>query len=221
MVRPIKVGWVEDRIICFIPITSPTSKARVKRRLGKTYEPIAVRQKILKEDDLIEWQISYFDKEKRLIEVGKMLELAYKYKIFTQNELKELKKYVDKIEKIFDESFNIEEVSMNDKFLDEFEIIYEKTPIIQRILSNNCFVRVILRHKQRAVGYQSMLYIYIPLTNVISKDKSIIGRSAEANEEIKWSPSKIDIEGVIKSFAIASQKHRNDIKEIIGRIISI
>ena len=67
-----EVRWEEEKIVCFLPITLPTSKVRVKRN----DEPIAVRQNELKDDDLLEWQISYYKEGKILIEAGKMLELA-------------------------------------------------------------------------------------------------------------------------------------------------
>jgi hypothetical protein len=78
-----EVKWEDGKIVCLLPITLPTSKVRVKR----DDEPIAVRQNNLKEDDLLEWQISYYKEGKILIEVGKILELAYQYNIFTEEEL--------------------------------------------------------------------------------------------------------------------------------------
>jgi hypothetical protein len=78
-----EVKWEDEKIVCLLPITLPTSKVRVKR----DDEPIAVRQNELKEDDLLEWQISYYKEGKILIEVGKMLELAYPHNIFTEEEL--------------------------------------------------------------------------------------------------------------------------------------
>ena len=82
-----KVRWEDRKIVCELPITLPTSKVRIKRN----DEPIAVRQNNLKEDDLLEWQISYYKEGKILIEVGKMLELAYQHGIVTKEELENYK----------------------------------------------------------------------------------------------------------------------------------
>ncbi len=213
-----EVRWEEEKIVCLLPITLPTSKVRVKRN----DEPIAVRQNELKDDDLLEWQISYYKEGKVLIEAGKMLELSYKRNILTKGELEELKEYIEKIPKLFDESFEIIKEEMGKEFLGEFQIIFRHVPIIHKELDNGCFIEAELKHKQRAVGYQPMLYIFIPVKNVITEGFTdpLSGRSAKLKEIVKWFPTKKDVEGTIKTFAVLSQKHRDDIIEIITRILS-
>lgn len=53
----VKFEWdeVSQRVACYLPLTSPTGKVRVKRN-GK---PLATRQEILTKNDEIEWQIAY------------------------------------------------------------------------------------------------------------------------------------------------------------------
>lgn len=65
-----------------------------------------------------------------------------------------------------------------------------------------------------------MLYIFIPVQNVVSDNSlgSLIGRPAESKEIARWFPTKNDIIGTIKTFAVLSHKHRDDIIEIIKRI---
>ncbi|MEA2033685.1 MAG: R.Pab1 family restriction endonuclease [Euryarchaeota archaeon] len=205
-------------MVCLLPITLPTSKVRVKR----DDEPIAVRQNELKEGDLLEWQISYYKEGKILIEVGKMLELAFQHEIITKEELEKLKDYVDKIPKVFDEDFEITKEKTDRTFLGEFKVIFRHVQIIRKDLDNGCFIEVELKHKQRAVGYQPMLYIFIPVKNVVADDSlgSLIGRPAESKEIAKWFPTKNDIIGTVKTFAVLSHKHRADIIEIIERIPS-
>lgn len=77
-----EVRWENGKVVCLLPITLPTSKVRVKR----DDEPVSVRQNNLKEDDLLEWQISYYKDEKILIEVGKMLELSYQHRIIARDD---------------------------------------------------------------------------------------------------------------------------------------
>jgi len=55
----IEVG--KGKLIVKLPLTNPTGKIRVKRR-GKTSnygKPIATRREVFKENDYVEWQISY------------------------------------------------------------------------------------------------------------------------------------------------------------------
>lgn len=211
-----KVEWQNGKIVCFLPITLPTSKVRVKRK----DEPVAVRQIKIQDDDLLEWQISYKQNDV-LIEAGKMLELAYQNKLFTKEELERLREYA-KTMPLFDESFEIKREETGNKFLDEFELIFRRVPIIRKHLENGCFVEAELKHKQKAVGYQPMLYVFIPANIVISDSSTpLVGRCAKQNEVVEWYPTKKDIEGIIKTFSILSQKHKNDIIEIINRILKV
>jgi len=221
-----EVEWENGKIVCLLSITLPTSKVRVKRN----DEPIFVRQNNLREGDLLEWQISYYKKDKKgrdildengektLIEVGKMLELAYEHRIIADEDLKKLEAYVKGIPNLFDEGFKITKEETDEKFLGEFKILFRHVPIIHKELDNGCFIEAELKHKQKAVGYQPMLYIFIPVQNVVA-DGSMIGRSAKPKEIVKWSPTKNDTIGAVKTFAVLSQKHRNDIIEIIERIL--
>jgi len=210
-----EVKWENGKIVCLLPITLPTSKVRVKR----DDEPVAVRQNNLKEDDILEWQISYYKDAKILIEAGKMLELVFQHGIITKDELKELEDYINRVSNLFDEDFEITKEETKNRFIGEFKIIYRHVPIIHKDLDNGCFIEAELKHKQRAVGYQPMLYIFIPAKNVVATHP-LIGRSAVSKEIVKWSPTKNDIIGTIKSFAVLSHNHRDDIIGIIEKIKS-
>ena len=209
-----EVDWQNEKIVCFLAITLPTSKVRIKRK----GEPVATRQRAIEGDDLLEWQISY-KKNGFLIEAGKMLKLAYDHKLFTKEELERLREYA-KNTPLFDQEFEIKKEETGKKFLEEFEIIFRHVPIIRKKLENGCFVEAELKHKQRAVGYQPMLYIFIPAKNVLSDSWSpLVGRCAQRKEVVTWYPAKKDVEGTIKTFAVLSQKHRSDIIEMINRIL--
>jgi len=175
-----EIKFEGGKIVCLLPITLPTSKVRVKRN----DEPFAVRQASLKEDDLIEWQISYYDRDRNLVEIGLMLKIGYENGLFSRADLESLKNFAENVRNFFSETFDIEKLNTEDLFLNEFEVLYRKVPIIHKDLTNGCFVEGELKHKQRAVGYQPMLYIFIPIRNVISAtDKQpIIGRTAHSKE---------------------------------------
>jgi hypothetical protein len=211
-----EVDWKNGKIVCFLPITLPTSKVRIKRK----GEPIASRQVKIQDDDLLEWQISY-KQSNVLIEAGKMLELAYQHKLFTKEELEKLREYA-KTMPLFDESFKIKKEEINKKFLKEFDIIFRHIPIIRKKLEGGCFIEAELKHKQRAVGYQPMLYVFIPARKVVSDSYGpLVGRCAQRREVVKWHPTKNDVEGIIKTFSILSKKHKSDIIDIINQILSI
>lgn len=212
-----EVQFEKGKIFCLLPITLPTSKVRVKRNDS----PLAVRQVVLEDNDLIEWQISYYDQNRKLVEVGRILELAYENNLISGAELKELKQYADNVSEFFAESFSIEKLPANNNFLNEFQVLFRKVPIIHLNLTNGCFVESELKHKQRAVGYQPMLYIFIPVKNVISNEDGsrIVGRKARANEIVLWSPTIKDITGTIKTFSVLSKIHNQDIREILTNLL--
>lgn len=213
-----EVKWEDEKIVCLLPLTMPKSKVQVKRG----GEPVAVRQNDIKKDDLLEWQISYYKEGRVLIEAGKMLELSYRNKIISREELEELKEYAKNIPESFDEYFGIKKEESDKEFLGEFKVIFRHVPIIRKDLDNQCFVEAELKHKQRAVGYQPMLYIFIPAKNVVADDSlgSLVGRTAKLKEVAKWFPTKNDVIGTMKTFAVLSHKHRDDVVEIIERILS-
>ncbi|MEM0314576.1 MAG: R.Pab1 family restriction endonuclease, partial [Archaeoglobaceae archaeon] len=155
-------------------------------------------------------------KGNELVEAGKMLELGYKHDLFARSDLEALKEYAEKKKPTFDQYFSIKRERVGDKFLDEYEIIVKQVPRIRRDLENGCFVEVEREHRQKAVGYQSMLYIYIPIKNV---DPPLVGRHARPKEVVKWYPTKKDIEGIIKTFSIISEMHKGDIVKIISKLL--
>ena len=55
-----QIDETRKQIAIFLPMTTPTGKARVKRPIsGQQPEPVATRQQTLELDDYIEWQIAY------------------------------------------------------------------------------------------------------------------------------------------------------------------
>jgi hypothetical protein len=201
------------QIECLLPITLPTSKVRVKRR---GIEPIAPRQTIISYEDFIEWQISYKDEEGRPIELGEILYIAYENKVISKNDICSImESYKDA--PTFEKTFRIsrETVSQNSTFYG-FKVIYEKTPILRSDLKDGCYVEVVLKHKQKAVGYQAMIYIYIPMKNVIP---NLIGRKAKQKEKVIWVPKREHILELLRAFFLASEIHREDIKNLFMRIV--
>jgi len=206
------------KILCFLPITAHTSKIRVKRN-GK---PLATRREKLRENDLIEWQISYYKPgiKRELGEIGLMLKIAYENGIISKEELKNLKEYVKNVKKTFFESYSIQVERLKEKF-HEFTVLFRKFPVLHKDFTDGCFLEIEIKHKQRAIGFQPMVYIYIPIKNVVPEDGSIlVGRKAKSKERVIWKPNNKHIIETIKSFAIASKAHLGDIKEILNQIES-
>jgi hypothetical protein len=102
-----------------------------------------------------------------------------------------------------------------------FTLLYRKAPTLRKQLSDGSLIHIELRHKQKAVGYQAMLYIFIPIKNLVSKldRSSLVGRPARQNEVVLWSPTKEHIIELMKGFSIMSKKHLKDIMSIVERFL--
>ena len=239
---PAKIFVRKRKLIVELPLTNPTGKIRVKRR-SKTSNyglPIVTRTENFTKDDYVEWQISYATQnppeESKVddivindnqigFELTKLLDEGVKLRILSNDNVRELEEFINNVqstetleenEKIFREN-NLQEMKGG------FRRFVEKVPIfIKKDEETGYFVEIVLRHKQRAVGLQAMVYLCIYIK--ILKDKngnSLIGRVASAKEfgqlEITRE-NKAIITDVVKAFAIASWQHKNDISNILKQI---
>ena len=209
------------KIVAELPITLPTSLVRVKDIWG---DPIgSVRSQNLNENWYAEWQISYFDENRQLVELGEMFKLLVtKLKDVNETEIKELYNHVKDRDFFFDETFSIstEKGEKAEKF-EGFTLLHRKAPILRKQLSDGSIIHIELRHKQKAVGYQAMLYIFIPIKNVISKSDGsfIVNRPARQKEIVLWFPGKEHIIELVKSFSVMSKRHFEDILSIIEKFL--
>jgi len=115
------------------------------------------------EEDYIEWQISYGE-VKKLSEFGEILALVYKNGIVKKDDINEVKKEFENT-KTFEEAYKISREETG-KDYHKFKVLYEKTSILRYEFDDGHYIDIVLRHKQRAVEYQAMVYIYIPIDKV-------------------------------------------------------
>ena len=228
-------------ILIKFPITRPTSKIRVKRRKRGFGEPVATRQDPMLDSDYIEWQIGYDTKDIKNPTVVRELIVPKTNEIRYGNELSKIIWDAKRIEIFNDDDFDelekfINNINDTDTLEENEKIVLQKTKIsvlggfmkaIQKVpmfIKNNgeYFVEIKLSHKQRAVGFQAMIYLCIWLRYCEDDiGNQILNRTAEAKEicTYKIDKSKKDlIKDVIKAFAIASKKHRHDIGLILQQV---
>lgn len=239
---PAKISVRNGKLIIELPLTNPTGKIRVKRRIrGSNYGlPIATRTESFTRNDYVEWQISYATQnppeESKVdnivinnnqigFELTKLLCEGTKLGIFSNDDICELEEFINNVqstetleenEKIYRES-NLQEIKGG------FKKFIEKVPIfIKKNREDDYFIEIILRHKQRAVGLQAMVYLCIYVETLKDKDgNSLIGRVAESKEFGRFvitQENKSMVTDVVKAFAVASQQHKIDISNILERI---
>ncbi|MFH1558986.1 MAG: R.Pab1 family restriction endonuclease [Patescibacteria group bacterium] len=153
-------------------------------------------------------------------ELSDLFKIALQNKLIAKKEIEGLINFNSKNELDIERQYKIIRTATNKKILDKFEFFEEKAPLFINRISDNTFVEIILQHKQRAVGYQSMVYFCSKAKNLFDKNnRPIIGRTAESNEVIYLPIGKDDLIGIAESFIVASSDHAWDMKTILKDII--
>ncbi|MCS7224457.1 MAG: R.Pab1 family restriction endonuclease [Armatimonadetes bacterium] len=211
--RIVEVGWDEEqnRLICKLPLTTPTGKVRVKRN----DQPIATRQIALEPNDLVEWQIAYRDHYGNPIELGLLLLLGYQQSLFLRDELTLLRQSVERQEVFWEEVASVTIETTSNEFAG-FRLLWRKHPVLVQS-ADGASVRIEVRHRQRGVGFQAMVYVFVPLRNCLPRD--LVGRPARPREQAIWSPPVSLIVTLVRAFAIGSRSHKNDMVTLLTGIL--
>jgi len=150
-----------------------------------------------------------------------MFKVLYNKNIITKEEIENLINF-NKDEKLdIERDYKIKRESTGKIIKEKFEFFEEKAPLFIYKIDNSSFVEIILQHKQRAVGYQCMIYFCVYLS--AAKDENgnpIIGRTANSKEEVVLELSKEHLFAIAKSFIVASEDHSWDMKKILKEIIN-
>lgn len=160
------------------------------------------------------------DREFVMSELADLFRLSLKENIISKKEIQDLITFIDGNKIYIEEQYKVTRASIGKTISEGFEVFEEKYPLFIKNIGNKSFVEIQLKHKQRAVGFQSMIYFCINL-NCINDDsgKCVVGRSASSNEIVNINISKEEIFWIAKSFILASADHSEDIKLILKEII--
>ncbi len=85
------------------------------------------------------------------------------------------------------------------------------------------WVQIQLKQKQRAVGYQTMVYACLPMKEVLAMDGSPRQAGpAKPKETVYYDITRENaafLRDIVHAFGIASQPHNEDIRKILGKIL--
>ncbi len=96
-----------------------------------------------------------------------------------------------------------------------FELLHKTVPILLKD-TDGVKIWIELRHKQRAIGFQPMLFLRIPASQVFP---NLVGRVAEKKQIVTWKPEIRIVMDTVGAFAIASKKHHGDMVELVRRVV--
>jgi hypothetical protein len=133
---------------------------------------------------------------------------------------------IDSLKKIppnaFEESQTVQvEVSTNNA-ADGFQSAIQRLPQFTKSTPHG-WVQIQLKQKQRAVGYQAMVYVCLPLAEALTVDGSPRQPSkAKSKETIYYDFNRENADlllDIIQAFGLASAQHNEDIQKILGKIL--
>jgi hypothetical protein len=217
-------------------------KVRVKEKSSDGFGlPVAPSKTSLGEKAYLEWQIGYdipntnspsivseikFQRNgetKYGHELSKIIFEAVRLGIVSTNDLVH---EIDLLKKIpsseFEESQAVQvEVSTN-AAADGFQSAVQRLPQFTKSTPHG-WVQIQLKQKQRAVGYQAMVYVCLPMAEVLAMDGSPRKPgSARSKETVYYDFTRANSDlllDIIRAFGIASQQHNEDIRQIMEKIL--
>ena len=222
-----------------LPLTDVTGKVRVKEMSPDGFGiPVAPSKAVLGEKHYLEWQIGYDIPNTNSPSVVPQIK-------FTRNGET---KYGHELAKIIFESVRLGLLSTND-LIREVEALkkiqpseFEESRTVQVEVSTNAdaggfqsavqrlpqftkttphgSVQIQLKQKQRAVGYQAMVYVCLPMNQVSDMTGNLRKTSpAKSKETVCYEFNRNNtafLLDIIHAFGIASQQHNEDIRQILG-----
>ena len=240
-----QINETRKQIAIFLPMTTPTGKARVKRPIpGQQAEPVATRRKTVEPEDYIEWQIAYETinpdepsaltkvqfsngKETRYAaELTRLLVEARHLGLLSQQDFEGLKQLISAplINGVEESDRILLRKSSEDTLATRhgFARFVLEVPFYEKRTAEYT-IQISISKKQRAVGNQAMVYVCLPIAQCTSRsaENSFIGRTADVKEEATYcitSQNVSLITDAIVAFAIASQNHRDDFRRIFENI---
>ena len=231
-----------NAVLVRLPLTDVTGKVRVKEKTPDGFGiPIAPSKTALGKKHYLEWQIGYdspttnspssvpqirFTRKgetKYGHELSKILLDALRLGILSTNDLQREIAMLPKLaEKSFEERESIEMEAAQKPDEVGFARSVQRVPQFIKITDHGS-VQIQLKQKQRAVGYQAMIYVCLPIDQVLNAEGEPRKTAAAKSKETVFYRFDRDNAGslldVVRAFAMASKQHNEDIGNILTKIL--
>lgn len=115
------------------------------------------------------------------------------------------------------------QVELSTNATEGFQGTVQRLPQFNKVTAYGS-VQIQLKQKQHAVGYQAMIYVCLPMNQVLAMDGShrLSGR-AKSKETVFYQFNRENapfILDIVEAFGLASRSHNADIREILGKILA-
>jgi hypothetical protein len=226
-----------------LPLTDVTGKVRVKELSPDGFGlPVAPTKTSLNEKFYLEWQIGYDtpDANSSTVvpeinfqrngvtkfghELSKIIFEAVGLGLISTNDLARELAALKKISPgQFEENQPVQVEALTNAALDGFQSTIQRLPQFTKATPFGS-VQIQLKQKQRAVGYQAMVYVCLPLDEVLTMDGSPRPPGkARSKETVYYDFTKANstfLLDIIRAFGLASQQHNADMQEILREILA-
>lgn len=246
--KQIHVEAKADAVEVRLPLTDVTGPARVKRRAGDGFGvAIAPTKADLDASCYLEWQIGYdttdatdpsvvprvkFQRAGRTkygSELTKILDEALRIGVLPRELLERERTQLERwhavnLEAAEKVALHPEAAVARDAALPEgFERFVQKVPQLVKSTPHGA-IEIQFKPKQRAVGYQPMVYVCLPLARWHGSSGALRGPGrARSKETVSYLFTRENIGyllDIIRAFAIASPAHNEDLAKILGLLLA-
>ncbi len=105
---------------------------------------------------------------------------------------------------------------------DGFQSAVQRLPQFTKTTPHG-WVQIQLKQKQRAVGYQAMIYVCLPMNGVLAMDGSPRSAGkAHSKETVYYNFNRENSDlllDIVQAFGLASQQHNEDMRKILEKIL--
>ena len=230
-----------DSVSVRLPLTDVTGKVRVKARAPDGFGvPVAPSKTVLGKQDYLEWQIGYdlattnspsvvpeicFRRNGEIKyghELAKIILDAVRLGLLSTNDLTgELEKLKRIPESAFEESRAVQVEVLTNADADGFQSAVQRLPQFTKSTPHG-WVQIQLKQKQRAVGYQAMVYVCLPMREVRTMDGSLRRPGKAKSKETVYYEFNRDnaafLLDIVHAFGLASRSHNEDVRQILEMI---
>ena len=225
-----------------LPLTDVTGKVRVKEQTPDGFGlPVAPSKTSLGGKHYLEWQIGYDipstnspsvvpqikfirnGETKYGHELSKIIFEALRLGILSTNDIiREIEALKAIKPSEFEESQPVQIETSTNAAGNGFQSAVQRLPQFTKTTPHGS-VQIQLKQKQRAVGYQAMIYVCLPMNQVLDMNGNLRKPGpAKSKETVYYDFNRVNaafILDIIHAFGMASQQHNQEIRQIIGKIL--
>jgi len=231
-----------DSIRVRLPLTDVTGKVRVKEMSPDGFGVAVTPSKaVLGANHYLEWQIGYdipntnspsvvreikFTRNgetKYGHELAKVIFESVRLGLLSTNDLVREVEALRKIQPSeFEESQPVQVETSTNAAANGFQSAIERLPQFTKTTPHGS-VQIQLKQKQHAVGYQAMVYVCLPMNQVLDMTGNLRQPGKAKSKETVYYDFNHEnaafILDIIQAFGMASQPHNEDMQEILEKIL--